>query len=757
MSENTNKIVTQFTSKGAETTTAALTKMSHAATVLGTSFSEVVGDMGEFLMMGPQVVGVKDAFAELGGTAEQLDKVRAAVQGSIDDATLMKFQNVATLAEINADALDQFAVRALGASDALGLSVEEGFERLVNGVAKQEKELLDELGIKIRKLDVVYGEFAASAGKAVGDLTEEEKKLAFMNEALAKSSKLAEIGSRAQANEYEQMKAQMANMRAEASATIAEWARSAGVFDALKAGMSWVSGWFSDHKGDIEAVGAAVGSVLTAAWEHLMFVVETVSPFVEAVVGWIGEMVEKFGPRLKAIWEDAYDLGVRAWKYIAELVEENSGLFEALGDILETVFDVFVSILEVVVDVVEKVGEFIEWAKPAWEPVLGFITDAVKFTATFVENLADALGLIEKIDEAEKWRRRWADDPKWKAALEAERQHNLDMLEIAQMHTAERVKQAQLMMTDAQKTGFAGSEDAYQAGLDAWNTPEMAAVLEAGSFEANNAANEKKKSGVKKKAKQELKLWAKWIGELDLSQEGGAWGAAMFSAGIGRLLDDGESYAREKAEQLADWRQEQYQRKMEESVRMAQMYAELEASHVRNAEAIEKQAFEAKKARWAAGLQLANAGVGLLDGFIENERLKAVIGAAMEVAHAARDFAFGNVVGGALHLVAATKYGIAAAMAGGSAQAVPSASSLQKQTATSARRSDRDSFRSGARSGPARQAVSQTNIYQYQFGNGSTGRALIDAVNEEVRSGSGASFDGRATTGGRFMSKRSGL
>lgn len=62
-----------------------------------------------------------------------------------------------------------------------GMNSSEAFERLVRGIQKMEPELLDELGITLRRTDA-YAKFAATVGRSVKELSRAEQQQAILNE-----------------------------------------------------------------------------------------------------------------------------------------------------------------------------------------------------------------------------------------------------------------------------------------------------------------------------------------------------------------------------------------------------------------------------------------------------------------------------------------------------------------------------------------------------------------------------------------------
>lgn len=80
----------------------------------------------------------------------------------------------------------KLAAIAQGSAITAGMTSSEAFERLVTGIQKREPELLDELGITLRRGEA-YKRLAAELGKNADELTEQEQMQAILNEVYRQS------------------------------------------------------------------------------------------------------------------------------------------------------------------------------------------------------------------------------------------------------------------------------------------------------------------------------------------------------------------------------------------------------------------------------------------------------------------------------------------------------------------------------------------------------------------------------------------
>ena len=101
-------------------------------------------------------------------------------RGTIDTMTLMEKAGTAMLLGIKADKLDELMKIARASSKVTGQTVSQAFSDISLAVGRQSRMILDNLGI-IVKVEDANKEYAATLKKVAGELTEAEKKQAFLN------------------------------------------------------------------------------------------------------------------------------------------------------------------------------------------------------------------------------------------------------------------------------------------------------------------------------------------------------------------------------------------------------------------------------------------------------------------------------------------------------------------------------------------------------------------------------------------------
>jgi hypothetical protein len=120
--------------------------------------------------------------------------MRTASQGLVTDFELIQSANKALALGISQDDIPKLLEVATARSKLLGVSASKAFEDITTGVARNSKQILDNLGIVV-DLDKAYQDYAVSVGKTADSLTEAEKKQALINNTIQSSIPLIEAMS----------------------------------------------------------------------------------------------------------------------------------------------------------------------------------------------------------------------------------------------------------------------------------------------------------------------------------------------------------------------------------------------------------------------------------------------------------------------------------------------------------------------------------------------------------------------------------
>jgi len=210
-----NTIDTQFTSRGArkvreetESIGKAQTRLGQASAGAGRSFSAQSSGMGGlvgiYAAAAANVFAITAAFEALNAAAkfqtvirgtEQLagavgstassviGDLQAITDGQLSMAEAAKNANLALSAGFDSKQIEELGAVATKASKALGRNLTDAFQRITRGAIKLEPELLDEIGIFTR-IEPAVQAYANSIGKSVSQLTNFERRQAFVNQVI---------------------------------------------------------------------------------------------------------------------------------------------------------------------------------------------------------------------------------------------------------------------------------------------------------------------------------------------------------------------------------------------------------------------------------------------------------------------------------------------------------------------------------------------------------------------------------------------
>lgn len=162
----------------------------------------------EELARGLDLVGIA-AGRNLGLVAEGLQEI---TNRAISTEQALRTAAIATSANFSDDQLKRLTKVAKGASLALGRDLGDSLDRLVRGTAKLEPEILDELGIFVR-LDDAVAKYAITLEKTSQELTDFERRQAFLNDAIAKGEeRFSALAEELDTNPYDKLGASFANL-----------------------------------------------------------------------------------------------------------------------------------------------------------------------------------------------------------------------------------------------------------------------------------------------------------------------------------------------------------------------------------------------------------------------------------------------------------------------------------------------------------------------------------------------------------------
>ena len=134
---------------------------------------------------------------QFGFNTTSLGKLRKAVNGTVDDMSLMQQANNAMMLGVvkSDEEMAQLFDTAQRLGQALGVDTASAVNSLVTGMGRQSKLMLDNLGIMV-DMNTAYENFAVANNTTVAAMTDAEKKTAFNNETMRKAAELTdELGA----------------------------------------------------------------------------------------------------------------------------------------------------------------------------------------------------------------------------------------------------------------------------------------------------------------------------------------------------------------------------------------------------------------------------------------------------------------------------------------------------------------------------------------------------------------------------------
>ena len=181
--------------KKAELNIKGLTKAIGGMAIGFAAANKAMDFLKKSVTMSAEMEGVRRGFDNLakssGFSSSAFNKLKTATDGTVASMELMKQANNAMLLGI-ADSEEQMAnmfdiAQRLGQS--LGVDTVSAVESLVTGLGRQSKLMLDNLGIMV-DTNKAYADHAASLNKSTSELTDQERKQAFVNAAMSEANSL---------------------------------------------------------------------------------------------------------------------------------------------------------------------------------------------------------------------------------------------------------------------------------------------------------------------------------------------------------------------------------------------------------------------------------------------------------------------------------------------------------------------------------------------------------------------------------------
>lgn len=162
---------------------------------IGQQIGQLTGESAQLAVQAERIGAAYEEAAQRAGVSGDvlLKKLKETSRGTVAEVDLQLSANKALglgVGQSIQEVADLMAI-ARQRGKAFGVSTEEAFQRIVEGLGKAEPEILDELGILV-DANLAYKEYAKAHNVSTESLTKQQKVMIITNEVLAKNNDLVE-------------------------------------------------------------------------------------------------------------------------------------------------------------------------------------------------------------------------------------------------------------------------------------------------------------------------------------------------------------------------------------------------------------------------------------------------------------------------------------------------------------------------------------------------------------------------------------
>jgi len=282
-----------------------------------------------------------------GTTADNIVRDMQEMSGNtIDQLQIMESSSKAALLGIPLERIGELMQVARASATALGTDVGQMFDDLATGIGRQSKMILDNLGINI-SAEKAYQDYAATLGKTSAQLSDTERRQAFLNAVLEDGKRIMEevgkAGSEMTATEPWQMM--------KAAITDAKIALGEGLFPLFNKGALAVAKMVRDiipYLENLPETFKAVGNLILAILRET-FSFEMIKEWViDMAIGWFNVWKTTLSHLPKLFWDAMRWASAPIESFITWLVEIfnsawdriHNAAVKAVGGLLEKVFGI---------------------------------------------------------------------------------------------------------------------------------------------------------------------------------------------------------------------------------------------------------------------------------------------------------------------------------------------------------------------------------------------------------------------------------
>jgi hypothetical protein len=222
---------------------------ANQAIQLAQELGQLVKAAGELAKTGAQLSDLERAFEGLGGTAEDMDKLRDAFANAVSDRTILRMANTAASLGITTESFEKLGRVAVQQAKITGESVDFLLESLVTGVARESPRRIDNAGIVIANSAERMRLELEKLGVSADEATAAMRKTALANLIAEEAAALSAAGGfKSLGAEVASIGVQLENMKDRAAQGFAEFLESEGILDAMSAGLESAAGWLAENR-----------------------------------------------------------------------------------------------------------------------------------------------------------------------------------------------------------------------------------------------------------------------------------------------------------------------------------------------------------------------------------------------------------------------------------------------------------------------------------------------------------------------------
>lgn len=272
---------------------------------VGVAFTAVAGAMVTFAEKAGRFEGVKKSFNSLAASQGQdakamLANMKELSRGTVSDMKLMEQANNALLLGLPVDRFGDMLKVAQTASVATGQSMDFMLNSIVTGLGRGSKLMLDNLGILVN-VEKANKDYANAMGIVGRELTDNEKKQAFVNAALETGLENAEklgSGNLTLSQSMDVLKSNLDNF----TIVMGQAAAPAVSFFTQKLSTLFSEANKGTTESTLETFFMNVGKAATVAWNIFEFVGKQIGTVLAGIGGALTNLIEG---NFRAAWDNA--------------------------------------------------------------------------------------------------------------------------------------------------------------------------------------------------------------------------------------------------------------------------------------------------------------------------------------------------------------------------------------------------------------------------------------------------------------------